>query len=125
MLCQRSYIMTSRLPWDFCPEFHDCHLTSVIKLLDLPGATMPEMKRAMKPLFIKRLPPQVQMVTGQSLVTTCKMMSEGCRPRFIKQLPSNMEVCRGNNVEVRCEDHVTTERNIGRMQGSLEMEASR
>ena len=33
-----------------------------------------------------------------------------------------MEVCRGYDVEVRCEEHVATVKNIGRMQGSLEME---
>lgn len=76
----------------------------------------------MRPLFIKQLPQQVQMVMGQSLVTTCKMRSDGCRPCFIKRLPANMEVCRGYDVEVRCEEHVATVKNIGCMQGSLEME---
>jgi len=74
----------------------------------------------MKPLFVKQLPPHVQVVSGQSLVTTCQTRSAGCRPCFVKRLPANMEVCRGNHVEVRCQDRVATEKNIGRMQQSLE-----
>lgn len=85
-------------------------------------ASASPVRRAMKPLFVKRLPPHVQVVSGQSLVTTCQMRTSGCRPCFIKRLPSNMEVCRGNHVEVRCQDRVATEKNIGRMQQSLEME---
>ncbi|KAI0208111.1 hypothetical protein LSAT2_007206 [Lamellibrachia satsuma] len=103
-------------------SYNECE----IKILDprlAEPASIPPARRAMKPLFVKRLPPHVQVVSGQSLVTTCQMRSAGCKPCFIKRLPSNMEVCQGNNVEMRCQDRVATEKNIGRMQQSLETKA--